>query len=85
MDLVRGVGINLFLVPNEGRAGDGGMMPNRINEFPYGGRKFLRRNHGEQRITIIAATFAASSQIATIVAIRHPLRGDLSTSLFTCS
>src|SRR2546425_8022465 len=50
MDLVRGVGMNLFLVPNGGRAGDGGVMTNKIKEFPYRNRKFLRRNRGERRI-----------------------------------
>src|SRR6266849_5366467 len=50
MDLVRGVGISLFPVLEWKRTGDGSMMPNKINEFPYGNRKFLRRNHGERRI-----------------------------------
>jgi len=30
--------------------GDGRMMPNKINEFPYGNSEFLRGNHGERRI-----------------------------------
>jgi len=42
--------MNLFLVPNGGRVGDGRMMPNKINEFPYGNSEFLRGNHGERRI-----------------------------------
>src|SRR5260370_8842190 len=49
MDLVRGVGINLFLVPNGGRAVDGGMLRRKINEFPHGNCKFLSRNHGKRR------------------------------------
>src|SRR5712671_4700514 len=41
MDLVRGVGIKLFLVPNGGRAVDGGMLPNKLNESPSRNNRFL--------------------------------------------
>lgn len=76
MDLVRGVGINLFLVPNGGHEGDRGMMPNKINQFPYG----MASSCAETTVSddSLAAAFATSSHIATVVAIRHPLRGDVS-------